>query len=290
MPKYHTRRNTMGILSLILLFLLGLSQASTFIVAPDYDNKNILDTINKASSGDRIIVKSGTYKENIEISKKLSLIGLDTGKGLPIVDADGHGSVITISAEGVQVVGFDVRNSGRLWKDAGIKIVSNKSTIRGNRVENNEYGIVLDGVQNCLVLSNALCSNDVGIALYNSEGYTISDNTACNNTFGGILLSKCKNGTIKGNNASLNKWAGIILGESTGNTVTNNIALFNENEGIWLLRSSNNIVRNNRVRNNYIFGIQIYYSVGNVIAGNRARYNLDGISLENSNGLNVPGV
>ncbi len=283
MPKDRVRRNAIGILALIFLFLLGYAQASTFIVAPDYDNKNIQSTINKADPGDRIIVKSGTYKENIDISKKLSLIGLNSGKGRPVVDAGGRSSAITISIEGVQVVGFEVKNSGRLWKDAGIKILSNKSSVRDNYVSNNEYGIVLDGVSNCLVLNNTLCSNDVGIALYNSESYTISDNSACNNTFGGVLLSKCKNGTIKGNNASSNKWAGIILGESTDNTVTNNIARFNENEGIWLLRSSNNVVRNNRARDNYIFGIQLYYSGRNIVTGNRARYNLDGISLENSN-------
>lgn len=282
-------KRALVILAIVLSLSAGLAFATTYVVSPDYDDRFIQAAIDRASDGDRIVVKSGQYSENVQINKKLAVIGLDTGSGRPVVDADGFGSAVIISADGVLLEGFEVTNSGRLWKDAGIKVTSKNNVIRDNNVTGNEYGIVLDGSANSNVAKNTVCSNDVGISLYSSDKCTITENNACNNTFGGILLSKANNNSIRNNNASLNQWAGIILGECSNNTITNNIARYNDNEGIWLLRSSGNAVRGNRVRYNYIFGIRLVYSNRNAITSNTVRNNLDGVSLENSNGNVLAG-
>jgi nitrous oxidase accessory protein len=275
--------------AIVLILSWGQTFGATLVVSPDYDDKFIQATINRASDGDRIIVKSGQYRENLNVTKKITLIGLDTGDGKPVVDAGEFGSAVVISVDGVVFEGFEVVNSGRLWKDAGIKVTSKNNVIRNNDVTRNEYGIVLDGSANNNVVKNSVCQNDVGISLYSSEKCTIVDNSACNNTFGGILLSKANNNTIRNNNASLNQWAGIILGEGSNNSVTNNIARYNDNEGIWLLRSATNTIRGNKVRYNYIFGIRLFYSNRNAVTSNTVRNNLDGISLENSNGNILAG-
>jgi parallel beta-helix repeat protein len=282
--------NRIFVISAIVLILSwGPTLGATLVVSPDYDDKLIQATIDRASNGDRIIVKSGQYRENLNVTKNIVLIGLDTGKGKPVVDAGGFGSAVVISADEVLFEGFEVTNSGRLWKDAGIKVTSKNNVIRNNNVSKNEYGIVLDGSANNNVVKNSVCSNDVGISLYSSEKCTIVENSACNNTFGGILLSKASNNTIRNNNASHNQWAGIILGESSNNSITNNIARYNDNEGIWLLRSAANTIRGNKVRYNYIFGIRLFYSNRNAVTSNTVRNNLDGVSLENSNGNILAG-
>jgi parallel beta-helix repeat protein len=278
------------VISVVFLILsAGQTFGATYVVSPDYEDEFIQATINRAIDGDRIIVKSGLYKENLNVTKEITLIGLDTGGGRPVVDAGGLGSAVIVSADGVLFEGFDVINSGNLWKDAGIKITSRDCVINNNTVIRNEYGIVLDGSANNKVTKNSVCENDVGISLYSSDMCTILENEACNNTFGGILLSKANNNTIRNNNASLNQWAGIILGECSNNTVSNNIARYNDNEGIWLLRSAGNTIRGNKVRYNYIFGIRILYSNRNAVTSNIVRDNLDGVSLENSNGNILAG-
>ncbi|MGC9515508.1 right-handed parallel beta-helix repeat-containing protein [Methanocrinis sp.] len=289
MLRNSVYRRVLVISVIFLALLVGLTFATTYVVSPDYDDRFIQATIDRASDGDRIVVKSGLYSENLQINKKLAVVGLDTGNGRPVVDAEGFGTAIVISADGVLLEGFEATNSGSLWKDAGIKVTSNNSVIRDNNVTGNEYGIVLDGSANNNVAKNSVCNNDVGISLYSSEKCTITENYACNNTFGGILLSKANNNSIRNNNASLNQWAGIILGECSNNTVSNNIARYNDNEGIWLLRSAGNTVRGNRVRYNYIFGIRLFFSNRNAITSNTVRNNLDGVSLENSNGNVLAG-
>ncbi|MDD2639122.1 MAG: NosD domain-containing protein [Methanothrix sp.] len=275
--------------AIVLITSVGQTLGATYVVSPDYEDKFIQATINRAGYGDRIIVKSGLYTENLNVTKKVALIGLDTGGGKPVVNAGGLGSAVVISADGVLFEGFEVTNSGKLWKDAGIKVKSKNCIIRNNNITKNEYGIVLDGSARNNILKNSVCLNDVGISLYSSDGCTILDNVACKNTFGGILLSRANNNTIRRNNASLNRWAGIILGECSNNSVSNNIARYNDNEGIWLLRSAANTIRGNNVRYNYIFGIRLFYSNRNAVTSNIVRNNLDGVSIENSNGNILAG-
>ena len=48
--------------------------------------------------GDIIVVRSSIYHENVNVTKQLTLSGIDTGSGKPVVDAGG-GSAITLSAD-----------------------------------------------------------------------------------------------------------------------------------------------------------------------------------------------
>jgi parallel beta-helix repeat protein len=71
------------------------------------DFTGIQEAINKASVGDTIIVHSGVYYENVVVDKSVTLKGI----GHPVVDANGSGSAITLSADGITLVGFTATNS-----------------------------------------------------------------------------------------------------------------------------------------------------------------------------------
>jgi nitrous oxidase accessory protein NosD len=71
---------------LSLLFAAAPITAKTYIVSEKSDEYSIQSAINKAKDGDRIIVKIGTYSERLNITKKLSIKGVDTGNGLPAVN------------------------------------------------------------------------------------------------------------------------------------------------------------------------------------------------------------
>jgi len=69
-------------------------------------------------------VVSGTYTENVDIRKKITLEGVDTGSGKPVVDANSKGNGMTIYSTGQATIsGFKLINaknqpSGTIW--AGI--------------------------------------------------------------------------------------------------------------------------------------------------------------------------
>ena len=116
------------------------------------DYTTIQAAINAASPIDEIHVDSGTYYENVNVNKKLTLRGIDTGTGMPVVDARGSGSTITLSAEGITIEGFTVTGAGS-YPDAGMKVTSSNNTLMGNTASNNSYyGIWLQSSSNYNIL------------------------------------------------------------------------------------------------------------------------------------------
>ena len=80
----------------------GVSVASaTTIYVPD-DYAKIQDAVNAASIGDTIIVRDGTYYENLKVNKQLT-IKSKNGSANCIVDGGGSGDVITLNADGITI-------------------------------------------------------------------------------------------------------------------------------------------------------------------------------------------
>lgn len=241
----------------------------------------IQDAIDKAISGDVINVQSGTYYENLKVNKMLTLLGMDTGGGKPIIDASGIGSAVTLSEDGIRFKGFTVTNSSRPAELRGFyKIVP-----EGIDPQLAFAGILIDGSENCTIENNTAILNDVGILLWKADGNRIMKNIARENTYAGIALSEhCRNNTISGNsavksipgdgirvsgsnntfvdnNARENAYYGIMLWESPSNILHSNVAHDNGHSGLWLMNSSGNIVKENN------------FSHNNIVRKNRADYN-----------------
>ncbi len=101
----------------ILLFLgimTGSASAATWTVnvSGGANYIKIQDAIDNASVGDTILVYSGTYYENVNVSKQLILKGFDNGWGKPVVNANGSGSAITLAADGITLEGFTTTGGG----------------------------------------------------------------------------------------------------------------------------------------------------------------------------------
>lgn len=247
--------------------------------------ESIQSAIDQARPGDVIEVKSGTYDESILVNKQLALIGVDTGKGAPMIES------AAIIADNSDFSGFRVSNHALF----GIIVNSNNSSITDNEVEACMGGIFLKSVHGNLVARNnvrVVCESwygllsgsfslggGDGIHLLNSYDNTIKGNTVVNG-FIGIYLDTSKNNLVVDNNASGNS-NGIGLFSATGNTIRDNIIMKNRDDGIGLVKfSNNNTITGNIAEDNGDFGIWLKDSSHNNIYLNAFRNDKNAQSMD----------
>ena len=101
-------------LIIILILILGFANAAKITVGPMDANYSVIQqAVENASTGDIVEVQSGVYRENVYFfNMPVTLLGVDTGKGLPVVDAGGSSSAITILSNDTTISGFNLTNSG----------------------------------------------------------------------------------------------------------------------------------------------------------------------------------
>jgi len=128
----------LGLLIVLIFLAMTIScQATVVTVEP---GQRIQVAIDSARPGDVIRVEKGVYDENLNISKRVTLVGIE----MPMLDARAAGSAITIQAEGVNVTGLELRNSRR----SGIAIFSKNNSIKGNNISGCNDGIRAENSMN----------------------------------------------------------------------------------------------------------------------------------------------
>ncbi len=164
----------------INLAIAGNVAAETFYVDDDGtgDFTTIQAALNNASSEDEIVVKSGTYTENVDVNKTGITIRSESGNPFDtIVQSSNSGDfVFNVAADGVKISGFNITRARGPWC----------------------AGIYLQGVKNCSIENNELSNNDHGIYLGNSSNNTLSNNKASNNECG-IRLRDSSDNSIYNN-------------------------------------------------------------------------------------------
>jgi len=194
------------------------------------------------------------------------------------------------------------------------------STISGNTITNNTYGIYIDsGSASYVISKNHLANNTYGISIaasgnlfrnnnFENNKYSILDNTDgtndidTSNTVNGkpiyywvnqhdrtvpsdagfVALKDCRNITVQNLKIEGNG-AGILLYHTTDSTISENI-FTNNLEGITLKESCNNLISGNNVTINQGNGIGISVnSNSNVVSQNEVTDNeKDGVNVETS--------
>lgn len=202
-----------ALLSLILLWLAGPVWAGA-----------LQDMIDAAEDGATISPPAGVYAENIVIDRPVVI----DGRGEVIIDGDGFGTVVHLSATGATLKNLTIRNSGRLHNkvDAGLRIAGNFNVIRDVKIKNALFGIDMTQASNNVIRRVHVSSKDMPLEM---------------------------------------RGDGIRIWYSNDNKLENNEVEDSRDIVIWY--SSGNVLRDNVVRRNR-YGIHFMYAHGNVVERN----------------------
>jgi nitrous oxidase accessory protein NosD len=195
----HSVRCLIGAGVLCLLGACHLAAAATLCVKPGGKSgckSSISAAVAAASAGDTIEVAQGTYKEQVIITKQLSLIAADGSN--PTIDANGRSNGIFINGmwaapnagvAGVLVSGFTIRNANF----EGVLIANGTDiTITGNHILDNNRSLDVSGAS-CPDLPITFETSEQmdcgeGIHLIATDHSLIVRNESENNS-GGILIT-----------------------------------------------------------------------------------------------------
>ncbi len=236
-------------LSYVIIVLPSNVRAATLFVGGTGPGNytTIQSAIDDASPGDTVFVYSGTYEEDISISKKVTLVGEDRDKTIITSATAGH--VIEIIAGNTVVEGFTVTGSA---SGAAIGLRASNCTIMNNNLTDNDDGIFMDAAHNNKILNNTIANTD-GIWAYNSNGNTFSNNNITDNYYG-ILLMNGDGNIVANNFIFLNFKRGIYITSSFNSYITNNTIFSNSHEpGIHIRGAFNTSLSKNSLTDDGIY-------------------------------------
>jgi parallel beta-helix repeat protein len=282
------RKGIMIICAVILvLSFVGTASARTWYVDDDggEDFIKIQDAVNVVNAKDTIIVKNGTYIENIVVNKRLT-IRSENGPASTIVKAaNSNDDVFAVTADYVTINGFFVKRGSS--KSGILLYFADNCNISNNTCANNKYGITLAYSTKNSIYDNICLNNHMGISLLDSNNNSIFNNTCLENEVYGLYILLSSNNNILNNHLRDNKEGGISFLTSYNNCVLDNNCVNNE-DGICISNSKNNIISINNCSNNR-FGIFLFDSNNNKLTGNNASNNDEGIRLWYSDNNAITG-
>ena len=179
------------------------------------DPGQIQAAIDNANAGDTIYVYNGSYNENVDVDKRLTL----EGEGADVVTVTAETSadyVFYVTANYVNITGFKVTGA----------------TGTTTYIQGGFAGFFLNCAYHCNISDNIVSGNYNGIYLQASGSNMLTGNDCSNNQWGIYLTHSCDN-NISCNWVQNNAVAGFYLegypnyGDSTGNTIENNNIIAN---------------------------------------------------------------
>jgi parallel beta-helix repeat protein len=168
-------------------------------------NGTIQAAINNASSGDTIIVPSGTYNESLNIDKSLFIVGENSTT--TIIDGDGADNVISISSDNVTIESLTVTRTTSVLSGGGILVSrSARVVISDTQITNANTGVTLDLSTNCAFSDDVIANNTNAVLIYGSSGNVFSNNAVLDNSLGVIF-----SGYLNSNVFSDNTFSGDVV-------------------------------------------------------------------------------
>lgn len=258
-----------GLASLLLLATMGGGGARAA-------KPSLAQSIAEAAPGATVYVAPGVHHGSLQITRPLTLVGRPGA----VIDGDGKGDIIRITASHVTVRGLVLENSGASLtrENAGIFVDKQAAdvTLANNSLRHVLFGIYLDGSAGTQVLHNRIRGMtelrvpDRGdaIHLWNDTGVLVKDNDV-GGTRDGIYIYVSPHNRIIGNTIHDVRY-GVHYMYSNHDILAGNISYHNT-AGYALMMSDHIKVLDNRAFADQQYGLLLNYVTYSDVVGNHIR-------------------
>jgi len=245
------------------------ASAAAIYVPDDYTTIQQAVDAADAGDGDTIIVRDGTYKEEVRVDKRLT-IRSENGSASTIVTTE-ELFVFRIKADYVNISGFTIKGATYYGSGgAGISCQShNYCNFSYNNISNNYEGICFYNASNNVITRNNIFKSKTGIwVIYASDNNVITENNISNSDMSGINVYRYSSNNTITNNSIVNSeiGIGILVTSLANNTIIRRNNVSDVNIGICVNHECNNTtITENTISNCHREGIgDLYDSPGDV--------------------------
>jgi len=155
--------------------------------------------VDAAAAGETICVAAGSYTENVNVNKRLTLRG-EGASVVTVTVAATNDHVFNVSRDYVNISGFNVTGATGTDK-AGIYLNNRQHcNISDNIASSNRCGIYLNSSSNNTLLNNTASSNNGGDGGFDGYGYGIYLSSSNDNTIYNNYFNNTNNAEDSGNN------------------------------------------------------------------------------------------
>lgn len=227
------------LLAILMSLQPALSSAEVRYVGPSESYTSIKWAYNESSEGDTIIVRDGTYAENLVIEKSMTFLS-ENIHGAVIGTGDGSKGFIRIRKGSVIIDGFLINpNNSSNGIVVGEMDPANRASdciIRNNRILNRTTGIMISPFAENTSLENNIIAGSYrsGIVMSGTGSNTFTGNHISNSSEHGVFIHEAMQGSLTMLNDTVtgNGRTGVTI---EGNQVTLKGCLVVENgeDGIW---------------------------------------------------------
>ena len=221
-------------------------------VGGDGDYLTIQEGIDNSSDGDTIYVWVGTYTENVELNKSISLVG--NGSAVTIIDDGDDSAVINVTSNWCNVTGFNITASN----SNGINVSGNYVNISDNQiVSNSGHGIFIDVCHNISIFENIVLANSGhGIISYGVDILISGCNVSSNDYTGIYVMVGSSRVDISFCEAYSNA-VGIIIQSGTYDVTISDSYVSANNRGV-VVYGVDAVIENCSICSNTLEGVQIH--------------------------------
>lgn len=284
-PKDAARWGMVAIIAAIP----GLANAETIRLAAAV-TPSLQQAIDHARPGDELVLESGEFSGPVTIGTPITMRGEPGAR----IRGNGHGSVVTITADDVILSDMVVTGSGGSLEDmnSGVFVTrtAKRAIVENNRIEGNLYGIYLHGADDSIARDNViigtgegrLSETGNGVTVWNAPGARVIGNYI---SFGrdGIATNASKRNVFSGNRFNNLRFA-IHYMYTDDSEISDNVSTGNS-VGYAIMFSSRLKITGNISDGDRDHGLLLNYANSSIITGNTVRGQMQPASRWSERGI-----